>query len=290
MDLSAAIMTDGAHPALLLGTALVLGALHGLEPGHSKALMAAFLIAVRGTTAQAVLLGVSAAVSHSLVVWVVALLALRFGEELVGPGLEPILAVASGALICGIAGWVFLQAWRSRPAADHAAHAQPLDHHHAHDHHGGHHHHDRGGVHNDHQDHGHAPQVHDCGKDAHARAHAAEIAARFSSGRVTLWQTLSFGLTGGLIPCSAAITVLIVCLNLGQFWLGVGLVSAFSLGLAATLVAAGMAVVIGLRFVAARGPRRLGRWLAMLPFVSAAFIGVIGVALVWGGLAGMPEG
>ncbi|MEQ1714521.1 MAG: hypothetical protein ABL907_00830, partial [Hyphomicrobium sp.] len=29
--------------------AVLLGALHGLEPGHSKTMMAAFIIAVRGT-------------------------------------------------------------------------------------------------------------------------------------------------------------------------------------------------------------------------------------------------
>jgi len=42
---------------LYLPTAVLLGALHGLEPGHSKTMMAAFIIAVRGTVAQAVLLG-----------------------------------------------------------------------------------------------------------------------------------------------------------------------------------------------------------------------------------------
>jgi len=30
-------------------TAILLGSLHGLEPGHSKTLMASFIVAVRGT-------------------------------------------------------------------------------------------------------------------------------------------------------------------------------------------------------------------------------------------------
>ena len=42
---------------LFIPSALLLGALHGLEPGHSKTMMAAFIIAVRGTVGQAVLLG-----------------------------------------------------------------------------------------------------------------------------------------------------------------------------------------------------------------------------------------
>jgi nickel/cobalt exporter len=40
---------------LLLPAAMLLGALHGLEPGHSKTMMAAFIIAIRGSVGQAVL-------------------------------------------------------------------------------------------------------------------------------------------------------------------------------------------------------------------------------------------
>jgi len=38
-----------AHAWLFLPSAVLLGALHGLEPGHSKTMMAAFIIAIRGT-------------------------------------------------------------------------------------------------------------------------------------------------------------------------------------------------------------------------------------------------
>ena len=41
---------------LFLPAAVLLGALHGLEPGHSKTMMASFIISIRGTVAQAVLL------------------------------------------------------------------------------------------------------------------------------------------------------------------------------------------------------------------------------------------
>jgi nickel/cobalt exporter len=88
MDIGAAIAQGAANPVLLVGTALLLGALHGLEPGHSKTMMAAFVIAVRGTVWQAVLLGLSAAVSHSIIVWVLALAALAYGRTLVGESFE----------------------------------------------------------------------------------------------------------------------------------------------------------------------------------------------------------
>ena len=48
-------------------SAILLGALHGLEPGHSKTMMAAFIIAIKGTIKQAVMLGLAATISHTAV-------------------------------------------------------------------------------------------------------------------------------------------------------------------------------------------------------------------------------
>ena len=64
---------------LFVPSAILLGALHGLEPGHSKTMMAAFIVAIRGTMKQAVLLGLSATISHTAVVWAVAMAGLYFG-------------------------------------------------------------------------------------------------------------------------------------------------------------------------------------------------------------------
>ena len=66
---------------LFIPSAILLGALHGLEPGHSKTMMAAFIVAVRGTLKQAVLLGLAATVSHTAVVWLIAMAGLWFGLE-----------------------------------------------------------------------------------------------------------------------------------------------------------------------------------------------------------------
>ena len=68
-----------AHAWLFIPSAIMLGALHGLEPGHSKTMMAAFIIAVRGTVGQAVLLGLAATLSHTAIVWVIAMGGLYFG-------------------------------------------------------------------------------------------------------------------------------------------------------------------------------------------------------------------
>lgn len=54
-------------------SAILLGILHGLEPGHSKTMMAAFIIAIKGTVKQAVMLGLAATLSHTAIVWLIAL-------------------------------------------------------------------------------------------------------------------------------------------------------------------------------------------------------------------------
>ncbi|MDF8335581.1 hypothetical protein [Novosphingobium cyanobacteriorum] len=57
LDLTNLLAQGGAHAWLFIPSAILLGALHGLEPGHSKTMMAAFIIAVKGTIRQAILLG-----------------------------------------------------------------------------------------------------------------------------------------------------------------------------------------------------------------------------------------
>ena len=187
--------------------------------------------------------------------------------------------MVSGGLIIAIAIWVL---WQTRqPAGDHVhdhGHSHSHDHHHHHGHAHDHGHSHSHGHEHHHYDHG----AHGAHMDAHARAHAAEIEERFASGRTTTLQTISFGLTGGLIPCSAAITVLILCLHLEKFWLGIGLVTAFSVGLAVTLVAAGIIAAVGIRYVSAR-TNKLDAFFAKAPYISAAVIAAIGLLMIYSG-------
>ena len=83
-----------AHAWLFVPSAILLGALHGLEPGHSKTMMAAFIIAVRGTVTQAVLLGLAATLSHTAVVWVIALGGQYLGQQWGGETSEPYFQLA----------------------------------------------------------------------------------------------------------------------------------------------------------------------------------------------------
>jgi nickel/cobalt exporter len=303
------IFQQGATAAwLYLPTAVLLGALHGLEPGHSKTMMAAFIIAVRGTVMQAVLLGLCATFSHTLIVWVVALGGMYFWQGVDADSFEPYLQVASAALIIGIALWML---WRTR-REQRAAHGHDHEHHHGHAHGHDHHHdhgHDHGHAHDhDHahghdHDHGHEHRhVHGHGhshggrlaldlpsdepRDAHALAHAKDIERRFANRQVTTGQIVMFGLTGGLVPCGAAVTVLLLCLQTGRFLLGVALVLCFSIGLALTLVAVGAAAAFGAQHAAKRLPW-FGTLATTAPYLSSVLILALGLYVGYEGFAAL---
>ena len=107
-----------ANAWLFIPSAILLGGLHGLEPGHSKTMMAAFIVAIRGTVAQAVLLGLSATISHTAVVWVIALGGMYFGQKWDAETSEPYLQVASAVLIIGVAVWMMWRTWRQQQFAE----------------------------------------------------------------------------------------------------------------------------------------------------------------------------
>lgn len=346
-----------AHAWLFVPSAILLGALHGLEPGHSKTMMAAFIIAVRGTVGQAVLLGLSAAISHTAVVWLVALGGQYLGRNFKAEAIEAYLQIASALIVAGIALWMVWRTWRES-RAEH-------DHHH-HDHgevrridtghgwltllihedgvpprfrisfdghgwapgdvslvterpdgarqefrferrdgflestdmisephtfvarlslgHGGHTH-DYTLTFAEH-DHDHAHMNLGDEDDAHARAHADDIRRRFTGQSVTTGQIVGFGLTGGLIPCPAAITVLLLCLQLRELTLGAVLVLSFSVGLAITMVSAGVLASLSIRHVQKRWSgfsafaRRAPYASAALMLLVAVYMGIVG----WSGL------
>ena len=237
-DLSQIIQAGAAHAWFYLPVAVVLGA---LLPGHAKSLMAAYIISIRGTPRQAALLGLSATVGHTLVVWILAVSALLLGQNLIAEQAEPWLTLLSGVLVTLLAVRMFL---RLR-AGNH--------HHHGHNHHSHSHGHDH---------------AHD-----HPRPKVGATATDI------VW----FGLTGGLLPCPAAIAVLLVCIQLKQFALGVVIVAAFSIGLALTLIAIGMAASWASKKASTTWPW-LDRVAQKLPYLSAGIVMTLGLVMTTFGL------
>ncbi|MFC0410022.1 nickel/cobalt efflux transporter [Roseomonas elaeocarpi] len=403
------LQQGSGHAWLFIPTAILLGVLHGLEPGHSKTMMAAFIIAIRGTVTQAVLLGLSAALSHTAVVWVVALGGQYLGRNTASEEIERWLQIASAVVVAGVGLWMI---WRTRrdqlleAAGHHHAHGHDHGHHHGHAHehdqgyghshsHSHSHGHDHGPEH-DHAHHGaetrqfdtghgivaleifedgvpprwrlrslsgqrwaaadvavttgrgdgekqrfsfvdrgdylesveeipephafmarislgHGSHTHDYDlpfveghghdllheearglqivqggeyMDAHERAHADDIAARFQGRSVTTGQIVLFGLTGGLIPCPAAITVLLLCLQLKQLTLGVVLVVCFSIGLAVTMVSAGVIAALSLRHIQKRWSG-FGTLARRAPYASGVLMLLIAAYMAFSGWHGL---
>jgi nickel/cobalt exporter len=365
-DFSTLLQQGTANAWLFIPSAILLGALHGLEPGHSKTMMAAFIIAIRGTVAQAVMLGLAATFSHTAVVWAVALIGLRFGSQWNATETEPYLQLASGILIIIVAIWMMLSTRRHLHTA--------RDHHHNHDDHKtidtGHgilrleiyetgvpprfrisqevdhaHHfaaksisieterpdgqlqqfsfnqHDNffesietipephefiARIHLQHDDHthdfdveftehGHHHAIPALGElelaapgyqDAHELAHANDIRHRFSNREVTNGQILLFGLTGGLIPCPASITVLLLCLQLKQFTLGATLVLCFSIGLALTMVLSGVMAALSVKHVK-KNWNGFGDFARKAPYFSGGLITLVGLYVGYQGITGL---
>lgn len=254
-------------------SAILLGALHGLEPGHSKTMMAAFIIAIKGTVRQAVMLGLAATVSHTAIVWLIAFGGMYLSNKFTAESAEPWLQLVSAVIILSTAFWMFWRTWQGEK--------NWLEEMQAHDGHHHHHHHDHDHHHHDHDHHDHSA-LKDLAvnskayQDAHERAHANDIQRRFTGREVTNWQILLFGLTGGLIPCPAAITVLLICIQLKALTLGATLVVCFSIGLALTLVTVGVGAAVSVRQVAKRwsGFNTLAK---KAPYFSSALIGLVGI-------------
>lgn len=316
MDFTALLQQGTGNAWLFIPSAILLGALHGLEPGHSKTMMAAFIIAVRGTVKQAALLGLAATVSHTLVVWAVAMAGMYISHRFTADAVEPWFQLISGLIILATAAWMCWRTWRE---ARDWKNGHGHDHHHRHDHghshdHGYDHHHGHSHSHDaDHVNgHGHTP-VHSgiyrpksaagmmighlqptqngmAGaavmpridlrtaeyQDAHARAHASDIEKRFANRKVTTGQIVLFGLTGGLIPCPAAITVLLLCIQVKAFSLGALLVLCFSIGLALTLVTVGIGAALSLKHATKRWSG-LNTFAQRAPYFSSALIAIVGI-------------
>lgn len=95
---------------------------------------------------------------------------------------------------------------------------------------------------------------------------------------MSLRALVALGITGGIVPCPAALVVLLSAVALRRVGFGLFLIASFSLGLAAVLIALGMLMVYAGKLMArlhADGPL-ITRW---LPLTSSAVMTILGVAI-----------
>ena len=89
---------------------------------------------------------------------------------------------------------------------------------------------------------------------------------------------MTLGVTGGIVPCPAALVVLLSAISLHRIAFGLYLIVAFSVGLAAVLISIGMVTVYARRLlsrVPSDGPL-INRW---LPTASAVVITCLGIGI-----------
>lgn len=269
------LIADGGEGPLALlvalGFAAGLGAVHGLAPGHGKTVIAAYLVATKGTRRQALWLALAVALSHTLGVFVLGGVTVAASSQFAPERVYPWLKVVSGTIVLGLGAWLVAHVvgnWRHRRAL--ARHEAA---HHAHDHDHGHHHH------HDHQHH-HEPAA-GAGWHRHGllpHHHGQALDQLMPSDQPLGWKALTaLGFSGGLVPSTSAVVLLLGAIQLERLLLGGVLVLAFGVGMSVALVAAGVGIVTlsrraGHRLDAAAVSRHLTRWLQ--PVASAAIVSV----------------
>jgi ABC-type nickel/cobalt efflux system permease component RcnA len=229
---------------MALAVAVSLGAFHALEPGHGKTLVAAYLVGSRGTMKHAFLLGLIVTAAHTAGVYLLGAVTLYASQYIVPERLYPWLGVASGALIAGLGAVLLVRRYHDKDG---------LSNHHHH-----HHHHHRGHGHS--HDHGHLHRDHDVDR------------------QVSFRELLTLGISGGIVPCPAALVVLLSAVSMQRIGFGLLLIVAFSVGLAAVLITIGLLMVSARQFMSRFqvNSSLTSRW---LPLTSSAFILVFGIAL-----------
>jgi nickel/cobalt exporter len=217
-----------------------LWALHAMEPGHGKTIVAAYLVGSKGTGVHAFWLGLIVTASHTAGVYLLGAVTLYAQKYILPERLYPYLSVISGILIACMGIYILLKRMLGE---DFAAH------------------------------------VHGAGGHSHGLAIPDEGPRERPGKR----QLLILGITGGMVPCPAALVVLLSAVAVHRVGFGLFLIVAFSAGLAAVLIGMGLAAVYAGRLLA-KVPVE-GRLVRMwMPVASAAMITVLGCAIAVRGL------
>ncbi len=252
-------MENPAFPLVALGVAFILGGLHALAPGHNKLLTGAFLVGSGGRVSHAVLIGASTAFSHTASVLVIGALAMT------GPGQEAALVfmrwlgLPSGMFVAGLGAYLLLRNLRLLAHSRRRSPVEVVGVHREPDGRSG-----RSPVHNPDHKHDH---IH--GHDHHHQHH-------LTPDRISLGGLVTLGLLHGVVPTADALAVLLVALSVGRALLGLGLILAYSLGIAVVMS------LVGVLFISSRGALEqttrfdgLVQWLPAAASALVIFFGLL---------------
>ncbi len=252
----------------LLSAALIaagLGALHALEPGHGKTIVAAYLVGSRGTPRHAVLLGFVVTASHTAGVYLLGVVTLYASRYIVPEQLYPWLGAISGLTVAGLGAFMFLRHLTGE-SGEHS-HAPGENH-----------------------SHWFLSMFKQGGLRQSVEINSSTPSPNGSEIKtVSLRELFLLGITGGIVPCPAALVVLLSAFSLHRVGFGLFLITAFSLGMAAVLVAVGLTMVYTKKFMASR--LRTGQsFVRYLPLVSSVCMVVLGLGIGVAAIVSAPLG
>jgi nickel/cobalt transporter (NicO) family protein len=266
-------------------SAFVLGALHALEPGHGKTVVAAYLVGSRGRVRDAFLLGGVVTFTHTFSIILLGVLTVVASAYFVPETVHEVMEVVAGLLVLAVGLWMVRERILLGRSGHGHSHAHQSDHDHAH----GEDEHVLVGAAAAHV-HAHAhPHSEDHGL-GHRHDHDVHSHAPPPAGRLSVWGLVTLGISGGMVPCPAALALLLAAVAMGNIIGGISLVVVFSLGLAAVLIAIGVALVkaahLAGRFLGG-GPDGEGRFARRAGIASALVVTALGVLITARGVLGV---
>jgi nickel/cobalt transporter (NicO) family protein len=241
---------------LAAGIAAGLGALHALEPGHGKTIVAAYLVGSRGTARHAVLLGIAVTAAHTTGVFLLGALTLYASQYIVPEQLYPWLGAISGVTVASLGIFILLRNLTGE-STEHS--------------------------HTDGKNHSHWFL-------AMSRKSEAQPSVSLNQNgavkRVSLRELLALGVTGGIVPCPAALVVLLSAFSLHRIGFGLFLITSFSFGLALVLVIIGLTMVYTKRFMSRF--QTSSPMLRYLPVLSSSFMVILGIGIAVSAFTSFP--
>lgn len=96
---------------------------------------------------------------------------------------------------------------------------------------------------------------------------------------LTLGGLIALGASGGLVPCPSALILLLSAIALGHTALGLGLLAAFSAGLALVLMGVGALVLFAKQLLPTEKSTRSHPLFRLLPVFSSVVVIVLGLLM-----------
>jgi ABC-type nickel/cobalt efflux system permease component RcnA len=196
---------------LFIISAFLLGALHALEPGHGKSVMAVFVMGTDANLKDALALGLTVVFSHVMVVVTLGIASVYLIDVLDVDLTHDIMSVVGGLILITVGLWILRRFY-------------------------------------------------------HPHRHKHSIDTRKG--------VIAIGFSTGLIPCPAALAVLLISIANNQVYNGLWYILVFSIGLAVSIVCLSVLMVRGRGFIQNyMGNKRINN----LPLVSGTIIIIIGI-------------